>query len=349
VATTTGRNCNWPAIEIAAVPVVFGAYLLWALGNPLRGGGAHFVTGPVAAPLCLLALVAILALGPWWRGEEPGETPRAGIAALLNCGLGYGAFLLHTVVAFRGGVALLHAVAFVVFLGLAAGFWLRQGSRVATFFYAMTGYAALTAAIFKASAAPAVFVWLSAQSLVVVATAVWFRSRFIVVANFLIYVAVVLGYVFVVQRETGISLGFGVVALLSARILNWQKDRLELKTALMRNAYLIGAFLVFPYALYHLVSAKYVAIAWVGLAVGYYLLNALIQNQKYRWMGHATLLLTTCYLVVVGTRSFEPVYRVLSFLVLGTALLMVSVVFTRLRKRRGAIKEDAAGATASNL
>ena len=53
----------------------------------------------------------------------------------------------------------------------------------------------------------------------------------------------------------------------------------------------------------------------------------------------ATLLLTTCYLVVAGTRGFEPVYRVLSFLVLGTVLLVVSLVFTRLRKR---LRADAA-------
>ena len=46
------------------------------------------------------------------------------------------------------------------------------------------------------------------------------------------------------------------------------------------------------------------------------------------------LLLTIRYVVVVGTSRFEPVYRVLSFLVLGTALLIVSLVFTRLRKRR---------------
>ena len=205
---------------------------------------------------------------------------------------------------------------------------------MATFFYAMTGYAALSVAIFKASSVPAVFVWLSVQSVVVVATAIWFRSRFIVVANFLIYVAIVLGYIVVAERETGISLGFGLVALVSARILNWQQDRLELKTTLMRNAYLVGAWLVFPYALYHLVPGKHVGLAWVGLALGYYALNLLVQNQKYRWMGHATLLLTLCYVVVVGTSRFEPVYRVLSFLVLGTVLLVVSLVFTRLRKRQ---------------
>src|SRR6185369_13945828 len=96
----------------------------------------------------------------------------------------------------------------------------------------------------------------------------------------------------------------------------------------------VGAFLVFPYALYHLVPASYVGLAWVGLALAYYALNAIVRNQKYRWMGHGTLLLTAIYLVVVGTSRFEPVYRVLSFLVLGTVLMIVSLVFTRLRKRQ---------------
>ena len=42
------------------------------------------------------------------------------------------------------------------------------------------------------------------------------------------------------------------------------------------------------------------------------------------------------YLVIVGTSRFEPVYRVLSFLALGTVLLVVSLLFTRLRKRKQA-------------
>jgi hypothetical protein len=153
------------------------------------------------------------------------------------------------------------------------------------------------------------------------------------VANFLIFVGVALGYVVLKERESGISLGIGIVALVSARLLNWQKDRLELRTELMRNAYLICAFVVFPYALYHLVPGGSVAVAWVGLAVTYYLLNLIVRSPKYRWMGHGTLLLTTLYLVVVGTRSFEPVYRVISFFVLGTVLLIVSITFSWLRQR----------------
>ncbi len=328
---------KWRGLELAAIVGVYATYLAVALGPQLRQASPHFATAPAVLPAILLACAWVLALGWWWRPRAERDETWEGVHGLLNCGFGYGLFFVHTVVAFPASLVAWHAGAFAVFLGVAVIFWVRRQSRAATFFYAMTGYAALTVAIGKASSVPAVFVWLSLQSVVVVATAIWFRSRFIVVANFLIYVGIVLGYALVVERETGISLGFGVVALVSARILNWQQDRLELKTGLMRNAYLLGAFFVFPYALYHLVPAKYAALAWVGLALGYYALNLVVQNQKYRWMGHATLLLTTIYLAAGSTREFEPVYRVLSFLVLGSVLLAVSLVFTRLRRRqRGA-------------
>ena len=62
--------------------------------------------------------------------------------------------------------------------------------------------------------------------------------------------------------------------------------------------------------------------------------ESIVRSPKFRWMGHATLLLTTVYMLMVGTRQFEPVYRVLSFLVLGTVLLVVSMVFSRLRRPR---------------
>lgn len=101
----------------------------------------------------------------------------------------------------------------------------------------------------------------------------------------------------------------------------------------MRNAYLFAAFVVFPYALYHLAPGRYVGLAWVGLALFYYTLNLIVRNQKFRWMGHATLLLTTVYIAVVGTSRFGPVLRGFSFLALGTVMLLVSFAFSRMRPR----------------
>jgi|CZKI01.1.fsa_nt_gi hypothetical protein len=330
------HRAHWPLLRVAGIALSYATYLIWAIGNPFLGGALHFATAPALAPAVVLAVTAIFAAGACLRPNLATEDAGTSFGALLNCGLGYLLFLAHTVAAFAPSLAVAHGLASAVFLGLATLFWVRERSHVSTFLYAMTGYAALSVAIMKASAVPDVFVWLSLQSVVVVTTAVWFRSRFIVVANFLMFVAIILGYVVVAERETGISIGFGLVALVSARILNWQRDRLELKTELMRNAYLVGAFLVLPYALYHLVPGRYIGLAWVGLALAYYVLNLAVHNRKYRWMGHATLLLTTCYIAVVGTRQFEPLYRIVSFLVLGTVLLIVSLSFTRWRSRQRA-------------
>lgn len=327
-------RAGWPRLGFAGIPLGYATYLLWAMGNPIRGGAFRFATEPAAAPALVLALAAIFAVASLLRPDRETEDAVPCISAFFNCGLGYLLFLGHTAAAFARDLAGAQALASAVFLGLAVAFWVRERSRVSTFFYAMTGYAALSVAIMKASAVPEVFVWLSLQSVVVAATAVWFRSRFIVVANFLIYVAIILAYVFLRKAETGISVGFGLVALVSARILSWQQDRLELKTDLMRNAYLVGAFFIFPYALYHLVPGRLVGLAWVGLALFYYAMNLIARNQKFRWMGHATLLLTALYVTVVGTSRFGPVLRVLSFLALGTVMLVVSLVFTRLRRRR---------------
>jgi uncharacterized membrane protein len=333
VAAATSRKLQWSLPLATAIVVGPLTYALWSLGEPIRHQAIHVVTTPSVAPVILLAVVVVVAIGSWHRASVAADPVVTGVSAALNCACGYGAFLLHTGAAFSSHFVTFHVVASVVFLAIAALFWITRHCHASTFFYAMTAYAALSVAIMNASAVPNVFVWLSAESIVVVATAVWFRSRFIVVANFLIYVLTVLGYVVLKGQETGISIGIGIVALLSARILNWQQNRLELKTELMRNAYLFSAFLVFPYSLYHLVPPAAVGLAWVGLAVVYYVLNLIVRSPKYRWMGHATLLFTTVYLVVIGTRKLEPAYRVISFLALGSVLLAVSMTFSRLRLR----------------
>ncbi len=330
IAAAASRR-SAPALLLLAIPFSYLAHLLWMIGNPWAGRPLLVVSTPAGSVYFLLLYAVIIGVGPLLRRNRSSEDQLTILTAIFNCGAGYGLFLLHSLLRFPQDLVPANLVATLVFLGLAMAFWRREESRVSTFFYAMTGYLALSVAILKAFAAPDVFMWLSLQSLLVVATALWFRSRFIVVANFLIFVTVVLGYMITTDREAGVSLGFGVVALLTARILNWKSERLELRTGLMRNAYLACAFVVFPYALYHLVPRVYVSVSWIGVAVVYYLMNLVVRNVKYRWMGHLTLLLTVLYVVVVGVTQLAPTYRIISFLVLGTVLLAVSLVFTKAR------------------
>ena len=337
IASSASSHHRWPGLLLAAIPATYLTHLIWAINRPWSGRSFKVLFEPMSGIYFLLGYAVIIAAGSYRRADRTHEDPGTILVVILNCSASYALILLQTLALATPVFAPLHLVAALVYLGLAVAFWRREASRIVTFFYAMTGYLALSAAIIKIFPAPEVFIWLSWQSLVVVATALWFRSRLIVVANFFIYVLIVIAYMTVVQSESGVSVGLGIVALLTARILNWKKARLELTTELMRNAYLGCAFIVFPYALYHLVPNAYVSLSWIGIAVAYYVMNLIVQNSKYRWMGHLTLLLTVLYVIVIGLTHLPATYRIISFLVLGTVLVAVSLIFTRVRSQRGKI------------
>ena len=50
-----------------------------------------------------------------------------------------------------------------------------------------------------------------------------------------------------------------------------------------------------------------------------------------RLMALFTLLLTVGYSFIIGILKLEPTFRIFSFLVLGVVLLIVSLVYTKLR------------------
>ena len=317
------------------IALSYTTHFLWSINNPFLGNKIQFVESPHVSIYFLLTYAILFALGVLLRRDDRPERITSLFVASLNSLGSYGLFLLLTLTSFQVAFAASHIVAAIVFIALAIAFWVREESRYSTFVYAMLGYMALTVAILKEFEPPNIFVWLSLVSIIVVSTAVWFRSRFIIVANFFIYITIVLAAFLVAPGEVSVaSVSFGVVALLSARILNWQQHRLELKTDLMRNAYLISAFFLFPYATYHLVPTEYLSVSWIAVALVYYALSAVIKTQKYRWMGHSTLILTILSVLIIGIIKLEPEYRVISFLALGSVLVVVSLVYNRLRVRR---------------
>lgn len=315
---------GWVRLLLAGVIVLPVAYVFWSRGS---GAGPWLVAPFVLSPLAILGVMLVFG----WGLARAEDAMMRTAGAFLNCAFGYGAFLLHTGVALRQHAVAFHLVACGALLALAAALWRRGRDQVVVFFYVMTAYAAASAALAKAFAPPALFVWLAAQSLVVVATAIAFRSRIIVVANFLIFLLIGVAYALISETESGLAAVFGLVALLTARLLNWQQARLELRTGMMRNAYLVCALVCFPYALRHALPAQMVAYAWILLAVGYYAMNVIVRSDKYRWLGHATLLLTAGWLAVAGA-ELTPLHRIASFLALGVVLLAVSLTFSRWRK-----------------
>lgn len=322
---------GWQRLLIFGIVLTYFTHFLWFLNNPFLGKNLQFVSSPETNLLFVLLYVLIFAAGNFVRDKSLPESNMVIITTFLNCAGGYSLFLLISVIKFQEHIAMYHLLAALVFLGLAIAYWSREKSKFSTFFYAMTGYSALSVAIIARFSEPESLVWLGWQSLLVISTAVWFRSKFIIVANFIIYLLIFLVYLILAKTVTPISLSFGVVALMSARILNWQKDRLELKTELMRNAYLAAAFFMFPYTLYHIVPAGYVSLSWLGVGIIYYILSRVLNNRKYRWMALFTLLLTVGHVLLIDATRLDPALRVISFLVVGAALVVISIFYSRSR------------------
>lgn len=328
---------GWATLMTLVAGLNIVTHLLWFLNSPLLGRSIHLVDAPHANIFFVLLYMVTIAAAAVWKKDD-GEERGVATSAVNGVG-GYLLFVFLTVTTFRENIVLSHSIASLVLLAIAILFWVRKHSLYSTFIYAMLGYMAMSVAIIAQFQAPDHFIWLSWQSIVVVSTAVWFRSRFIVVANFFIYLGLFLAYLVLAGTISVVTLSFGVVALLSARILNAQKHRLELKTEFMRNAYLLAAFGVFPYALYHIVPRGWVSLSWLVVALFYYLMSRAVHSIKYRWMALLTLLLTVVHLLAADITSLDTTSRVFSFIVLGTVLLVISLMYA---KRRGKPPENVA-------
>ncbi len=330
---------SWRGLIIYGIVLTYFVHLLWFLNNPFFGNEMQIVTSPQTNVLFILAYLFVFSLGSILRIDKEEEKFNIILSSFLNAAGGYGLLLIITLSTDTPYFGIIHFAAFLLSIIISIILWIRVSSRYSTFMYAMLAYTALSVAIIYTFSAPAFFIWLCWQSLLVVSTALWFRSKFIVLANFIIFIAVLIAYL-VSEGSIGVeSLSFGIVALVSARILNWQKERLELETNKLRTAYLLTSLLIIPYSFYHIFPSELVGISWVGLAMVYYLLSSVLKNNKYRLMALGTLLMTVVYLLVFGITSSETLYKIISFLLVAGVLMVISLIYSR-RKSKPESKEN---------
>jgi len=331
---------KWNGLFIYGIMVIYFIHFLWFVNNPLSGRPLKLISAPLSNLFFILFYQMTFMLANYLRKRDVPENNFLIFNTFINCAGGYGLFLLISLSRFQPYLLVLHLIASAVFLLTSILFWIHEKSKYSTFFYALLGYSALSIAILTNFKIPQSLIWLCWQSLLVITTALWFRSKIIVLTNFIIFILIFLVYPLLAKEIGWESLSFGTVALISARVMNWQRHRLELKTEFMRNSYLVTAFIMIPYAFYHIVQREYVAISWAGVAIFYYFLSVILNNKKYRWMALLTLLLTVFYIVMIGIPSLDPVYRILTLTVVGIVLLSVSVVYAKRKIRKDSKSVD---------
>ena len=327
---------NWHTFIFAGIFLTYFSHFLWFMNNPVLGNTLQPVQGPSINLIFLLIYAVIFASGERLRKSPFPENATVVFSSILNAGGCYFLFFLITFVYKDASASLYHLIASIIFITIAIQFWLKEKSKSSTFIYAMLGYFALTVAIIYEVKSPGFFILLCWQSIIVLSTAVWFRSKYIVLANFVIYILIFVTYLILEGKLSTTSLSFGIVALLSARILNWKKDRLELTTEQMRNAYLLTALVIIPYALFHAMPEGWASVSWIVVAIIYYALSVILKSKKYRWMALATLGLTVGYVFIIGITNEDFTYKIISFLALGLVMLVISVLYTKKKKKEKA-------------
>ncbi|MCX6306615.1 MAG: hypothetical protein NT040_16745 [Bacteroidetes bacterium] len=320
---------GWWRLMLVTLILVYIAQGIWLLNNPVMGNpvGA-FATHPFNL-LCLLAYGAIFSLVPMIAQTD--KFP-AGIypATILINGMSFSVVMLFVIVSFYpGSYVWIFTMISVLCLFYSIFLKYRTNRIFDPAFYAIYSFMALSVAVYGYSKLPYAIWLLALQSLLVVSWALWFRSRIIVLMNTILFVGIMVFYMAFYPPVDKVNFAFVITAFVSARIINWKKERLTLKTEMIRNTYLIALFLSMLFALYHAVPRQYVTLSWTCAAVFYFIMSLILKNIKYRWMAIMTVLFTGFYLFFVDFSNLETGYRVLAFLFLAAISLGASLYFTK--------------------
>jgi len=334
------RSRNWPGLGIVVTGLIYLLHLDWLLNNPLLGHPLHGVLSPQGNLVALAAYsIPLIAVGFRPGAIHDHVAVRIGRALIISGGTML-IVLVNVQLFYSASAPWAEGAAAMGLLLVAVAYWQHHQSVYATSIFACAGYMMLSVAIFRHFPAPDFYAWLAWQSLLVAVTAVWFRSKIVIVANLFIFGGIYIAYLLLGEATGGVNLSFAIVALLTARVLNWKKGSLDLRTELMRNLYLGAAFVVIPYGLFHTVPKAWVSASWLGASIVYLVVSAVLHNRKYRVMGIGTILATVVYVFVVDLARLEPAYRIISLLVLGVVLLGVSVAYARQRRGQAGRAEE---------
>lgn len=326
-------KCSWKALFIISIFLVYSAHTLWLLGNPLMGHPAGAVSAHQYNIFYLFMYGGIYSLVPFVKQRERFASDIYNAVIIIN-GLAFSMVLFLIVLTFyiTNYVWIFLTLSFVCLVySILLNYRIER--KFDSSFYANFSFMALSIAVYGYSNLPGSYFFLGWQSLVVLAMAIWFRSNLIVKMNTLLFAGILLAYLITTKPIDYYDISFTLIAIISARILNWQKERLELKTDMIRNVYLIITFFAMLYTLYFAVPKEYITVSWGLAAVVYMVLSVILKNTKYRWMAILTLVVTVFYLFIFDFSHMGIGYRIVAFIFVGLTILGVSVYYTKKLKR----------------
>jgi hypothetical protein len=326
---------GWKALLSLTVVLSYSVFFLWMFSDPPMKHTFQLLAVAGGGYLYLFAIGACFSFLPLFRGDDRSSDEFI-VGIIILHGLLFTMMLgFVTISYFKSGYVVLYAA--LTLACLAYSVILKETSDW-TFppaFFALYGFMAMSIALYGMVGFPDVYLLLSVQSLIVVTTALWFRNRLIIILNSLLLVAILFIYLITSKSVDGVNFSFALVSLISARIINWQRERLKIKTDLIRNLYLMIGFFMVMFALFHALPGQFVALSWTIAALLYFGLSFVLRNVKYRYMALGTMISAAIYLFVVDLARIEVIYRVLALLFLAIVSIGISIYYTNHIKKTG--------------
>lgn len=328
------NRLGWWRLLIFSIFLVYFTYLVWLLGNPFMGHQMQVIKTHDNGYIYLYIIAAIyssLALL-----KQRGLFPDHGaVSSIIINGLGFSMLLTFLVLAFfKQNYILLFGSIALFCLAYSIILQNRSAWKVVASLYALYSFVALSVTVFGIYGFPKAYFFLAIQSLLVVSMALWFRSKVILVMNTFLFLILLLVYLLTARHIHSANITFALVALVTARTVNWQKDKLEIKTEILRNTYLLTGFFMVLYALFKVVPGNYVTLSWTIAAALYFLLSFAMKNIKYRYLALGTMMAAALYLFIVDLARVEIAFRVIAFLFLAAISIALSLYYSKRRKKK---------------
>jgi hypothetical protein len=331
---------GWWKLLMLSIFFVYSCFLLWSLNNPIMTHVLKAVETLQYSYLYLFACAFIYSMLALLPGRTEDEGQPLNVSIILN-GLGFSFIIAILILKFFKdnyyfplGVIAAFGVAYSALLE-SRGQW-----KLSAALYALYGFALLSITIGGIYKFPLAFFLLAIQSLLVVSMALWFRSKFIVVMNVVMFTGLLIAYFFFPKPVSRIDFTFALVALITARIINWKRDRLEIKTELLRNTYLFIGFIMTLLSLYRSVPQHYITFSWTMAAGLFFVLSILLHNVKYRWLAISTMIVTAFYFFLFDLSHVSIGYRIVALMFIAVISLSFSIYYSkRIKKKKSADPE----------
>ena len=327
---------NWWKPMIFILFMVYISYLVWIFKDHLpeiKGTNDltfYFAFIYISVTTAIYSLVA-------FRKPDNSFPEGSILSTILLSGMAYSLLMLVLVV-LHFSKAYVSLFTIISFYCIAYSILLKLYSpwKYTPALFALFGFVAISVTIYGIYQLPDSFFLLICQSFLVLVLALWYRSHIITLINTFLLLFLALVYYSISGELNLVNFSIPVVAFLSARIINWQKERLNIKTDFIRNIYLLTLFFSMLYATYKGLPGHYITVVWLVISGIYFGLSILLKSIKYRWMGMANLIVSAFYLFLVDMAKSDLIFRILAFLAFAIISIGISTYYVRKLKQRDA-------------